>query len=171
MSKFSCITGRLTEVQRYINVPMRICEQHPSRERREFWVQQDDGQEVKLVVHSRSMPARRGHTVSVLLRGEVVVGLVNHTKREGINFLVADPPWLFTRCDALRTIATAVVGSLVWGDDGWLLPIVCAVGISGLLLIGLRAVGRSRSRSAVETWAAALEKPSNCSMPALRRIK
>jgi hypothetical protein len=38
MRKFWSVTGQLVEVHRYINVPMRWCEQHPAREKRELWV-------------------------------------------------------------------------------------------------------------------------------------
>src|SRR6218665_1210028 len=99
MSKFWYVTGELTEVQRYINVPMRWCEQYPARERREFWLARTDGidQEVKLVVHSRSMPARRGQEVWVLLLGERAVVLVTRSPARGVNSTAAAPPLLLRR--------------------------------------------------------------------------
>ena len=38
MRTFHWVSGELTEVQRFINVPMRWCEQYPARERRELWI-------------------------------------------------------------------------------------------------------------------------------------
>lgn len=64
MRKFWSVRGQLVEVQRYINVPMRWCEQYPARERRELWVSTTGGNDIKLIVHSREMPARRGHQVN-----------------------------------------------------------------------------------------------------------
>jgi hypothetical protein len=61
MRSFQWVSGELTEVQRFINVPMRWCEQYPARERRELWIKAIAGSDVKLVVHTRFLPARRGH--------------------------------------------------------------------------------------------------------------
>lgn len=142
MSKFWYVTGELTEVQRYINVPMRSCEQYPARERREFWLTRTDGvdQEVKLVVHSRSMPARRGHEVCVLLLGELVVGLVNLSTGRRINFITADLPLLLRRCDVLAAAGIFVSGAIVaasWDVRSLLLTVPLS-----LLYAPCRALGR-----------------------------
>lgn len=76
MRTFHWVSGELTEVQRFINVPMRWCEQYPARERRELWIQSAGGIELKLVVHTRAMPARRGHRVLAVLHRGQLVGLV-----------------------------------------------------------------------------------------------
>ena len=60
MRKFWSVTGQLVEDLRYINVPMRWCEQYPAREARTLGVS-GAGQNVKLIVHSREMPTRRSH--------------------------------------------------------------------------------------------------------------
>jgi len=142
MSKFWYVTGELTEVQRYINVPMRWCEQYPARERREFWLARTDGidQDVKLVVHSRSMPARRGHEVCVLLLGELVVGLVNLSTGRRVNFISADPPLLLRRCDVLAAVGIFVASAIVaasWDVRSLLLTIPF-----GLLYVPCRVLGR-----------------------------
>ncbi len=142
MSKFWYVTGELTEVQRYINVPMRWCEQYPARERREFWLARTDGidQDVKLVVHSRSMPARRGHEVCVLLLGEQVVGLVNLSTGRRINFIAADPPLLLRRCDVLATVGVFAVGIILAASwEVWSLMLTAPL---GLLYIPCSALGR-----------------------------
>jgi hypothetical protein len=46
---------------------MRWCEHYPARERRELWIRTDAGPELKFVVHTRYLPARRGHRVAVLV--------------------------------------------------------------------------------------------------------
>ena len=61
MRKFWSVSGQLVEVQRYINVPMRWCEQYPARERRELWASTTGGHDVKLIVHGREM--RRGAVI------------------------------------------------------------------------------------------------------------
>ena len=114
MRKFWSVSGQLVEVQRYINEPMRWCEQYPARERRELWVSTSSGHDIKLIVHSREMPARRGHQVTALLLGERMVGLYHATTGNQVNYLRTDPPLLWRRCDAvavaglLLTSATAL---------------------------------------------------------------
>lgn len=61
MCKINLVSGRVTETHRFINVPLRWTEEYPAREGREIWVATPEGQEVKLVVHSRQMPPRVGH--------------------------------------------------------------------------------------------------------------
>jgi hypothetical protein len=140
------VAGELIEVQRYINVPMRWCEQYPARERREMWVNRSDAHrgEIKLVVHSCTMPARRGHRVCVVLSGHTVVGLVNLTTRRSVNFLRADPPLLVQRCDMLVMFLLLGIGALLAlaGDAPalWLLPPLA------LLYPPVRAIGRLVSR-------------------------
>jgi len=116
MSEFRSVEGHLTEVHRYINVPMRWCEQYPSRERRELWVTPPSGADIKFVVHSRAMPARRGHRVTVLLLDGVVVGMCNWSTGKSVNFIREDPTLLLRRCDGLAVLcilAIAIAASMV----------------------------------------------------------
>ena len=94
MRKFWSVSGQLIEVQRYINVPMRWCEQYPARERRELWVSTTGGNDIKLIVHSREMPARRGHQMTALLLGERLVALYNVTTGKQVHYVRTDPPLL-----------------------------------------------------------------------------
>lgn len=140
MRTFQWVSGELTEVQRFINVPMRWCEQYPARERRELWIKTIDGPDVKLVVHSRFLPARRGHDVDALLFGDLPVGLFNHNTGDQINFLRTDPPLLWRRCDAAWIVGVTflcVSGSalLSWP---WLLVGVPAVALRTVLVVGVR---------------------------------
>ncbi len=95
MGSFHSVSGALTEVQRFFNVPMRWCEQYPARERRELWIKAVDGPDIKLVVHTRFLPARRGHDLDVLLFGDLPAGLFNRSTGNRINFVQADPPLLW----------------------------------------------------------------------------
>lgn len=113
MRRFCYVTGELTEVQRYINVPMRWRQQYPSRERREFWLAADSGNDVKLTVHSRVMPARRGHRVNVLMLDDLVVGLANLTTGRQVNFVQVDPPLLVRRCDGPAALGILGIGIAV----------------------------------------------------------
>ncbi|MCK6393074.1 hypothetical protein [Zoogloea sp.] len=175
MSKFWYVTGQLTEVQRYINVPMRWCEQYPARERREFWLARTDGvdQDVKLIVHSRSMPARRGHEVCVLLLGELVVGLVNLNTGRQVNFIRADPPLLLHRCDGLVSVGIIASGAAL--ALGWDVLVLVGAAPLGVLYLPVQVIRRLLAR----TWLRGhvdrgLEKALtavSAEPPRLRRIK
>lgn len=158
MRKFWYITGELAEVQRYINVPMRRCEQYPARERREFWIAADDGRDIKLVVHSRVMPARRGHQVNVLLLGDWVVGLANLTTGRQVNFVSEDPPLLLRKCDALAVLGILTGGlatAFAWDVRSLVLTVPVV-----LVYLPLRVLGRwlatCRLRGQVSHWLASM---------------
>ena len=158
MRKFWYITGELAEVQQYINVPMRWCEQYPARERREFWIAADDGRDIKLVVHSRVMPARRGHHVNVLLLGDWVVGLANLTTGRQVNFVSEDPPLLLRKCDALAVLAILAGGlatAVAWDARSLVLTVPVV-----LMYLPLRVLGRwlvtCRLRGQVSHWLASM---------------
>ena len=108
MRKFWSVSGQLVEVHRYINVPMRWCEQYPARERRELWVSAANGQDVNLIVHSREMPARRGYEVTALLLGELFVGIHNASTGKQVNYVRTDPRLLWRRCDAVVLAALSI---------------------------------------------------------------
>lgn len=154
MRKFWYVTGELTEVQRYINAPMRWCEEYPARERREFWLTRNNGarQEMKLTVHSRSMPARRGHEVCVLLFGELVIGLANLSIGRHVNFVRADPPLLLRRCDVLATIGIFIASAILamsWDARSLLLTLLFAVLYLPGRVLG-RLLWRTRLRRQVD---------------------
>ena len=119
MRKFWSVSGQLVEVQRYINVPMRWCEQYPARERRELWVSTTSGQAIKLIVHSSEMPARRGHQLTALLLGERLVGICNVSNGKQLNYLRTDPPLLWRRCDAAAVAALSVASIVAFAFPAW----------------------------------------------------
>lgn len=172
MRKFLYVTGELTEVQRYINVPMRWCEQYPSRERREFWIAADNGNDVKVTVHSRVMPARRGHRVNVLMRGELIVGLANLTTGRQVNFVRADPPLLVRRCDGLAALGILGVGiAAAWAWDARSLLFAVPAAVLYLPLVALgRFLMRGRLRMQVDSWLATVDVPT-VGRAMLRRVK
>jgi hypothetical protein len=172
MRTFHWVSGELTEVQRFINVPMRWCEQYPARERRELWIKEIDGPDVKLVVHTRFLPARRGHDVDALLFGDLPVGLFNHSTGDQINFVRTDAPLLWRRCDAAWIVgvtATSVTAfaMLSWP---WLLVGVPVVAMRTGLAVGFRMLWRRSVRTKVD---AALTMTARAAQPRrmLRRVK
>jgi hypothetical protein len=172
MRTFHWVSGELTEVQRFINLPMRWCEQYPARERRELWIKAIDGPDIKLVVHTRFLPARRGHDVDALLFGDLPVGLFNHSTGDQINFLRTDPPLLWRRCDAawIVGITVASVTGFALLSWPWLLVGVPVVVVRTVLVVGVRMLWRWSIRPKVDAALAVAARAAQ-PRPRLRRVK
>jgi len=171
MRKFWSVSGQLVEVQRYINVPMRWCEQYPARERRELWISTASGHDIKLVVHSREMPARRGHQVTALLLGDRLVGLYNASTGKQVNFVRADPPRLWRRCDAV-VVALLMAGIGAFAFSAW--PALLISLPLALLYPPLAAMARFAWRFSIRAQvdrALAIVKGQEVVQPNLRRVK
>ena len=172
MKKFWSVSGQLVEVQRYINVPMRWCEQYPARERRELWLSTTGGHDIKLVVHSREMPARRGHRVTALLLGETLVGLHNASTGKQVNFIRADPPRLWRRCDAAAVATLLIASAAAFAFVAWpalMIGLPLAL-LYPQLLMSARFVWRCRTRVQVDR-ALEVVKGQVATQPQLRRVK
>jgi hypothetical protein len=116
MWRFSTYTGTVIEVQRYINKPMRWHERPACHERRELWVSNGSGDQRKWVIHTKLMPARRDHQVTLLLVGPWVIGLFNATAHTSANYVREDPPFLLRGVDAVvvLTLLAAACALLGW---------------------------------------------------------
>ena len=172
MRKFWSVSGQLVEAHRYINVPMRWCEQYPARERRELWVSAANGQDVKLIVHSREMPARRGHQVTALLLGERLVGVYNASTGKQVNYVRTDPPLLWQRCDAAVVAALSIASIAAVALPAWpaLLVSVPLALLYAPLLVAVRFAWRCRVRSQVDR-ALGADKGHEVAQPFLRLVK
>jgi hypothetical protein len=166
------VGGRLTEVHRFINVPLHWHEQYPARERRELWIATPQGQEVKLVVHSRLMPARCGHLVEALLfRGELV-GLLNATTGAQVNYARADPPLIWRRVDSALLSLVVVLIFVSIGLDAVMFPVVTGMVALAVVTTALLARLASNIRARLDVDRA-LEQVLCISGPGplLRRVK
>jgi hypothetical protein len=175
MRDFRWVSGQVAEVQRFINVPRRWCEQYPARERRELWITADQGPEFKFVVHTTLMPARRGHRVLALLMGRELVALHNLQTGESVNYLRSDPPLLWRRCEAVAAVLAGWAASRRCGGSAvWCLWPVCGhvdrcTRCGGDAVAGAEPRQRATDRALIEALRqAAAPAPS---WPALRRVK
>lgn len=152
MRDFRWVSGQVAEVQRFINVPRRWCEQYPARERRELWITADQGPEFKFVVHTTLMPARRSHRVLALLMGRELVALHNLQTGESVNYLRSDPPLLWRRCEAVAAVLAVVGGVTAFAVVGGLMPlvVVMAATIGAPVTLLSRALRRKLRRQAIE---------------------
>ena len=172
MRKFWSVSGQLVEVHRYINVPMRWCEQYPARERRELWVSAENGQDIKLIVHSREMPARRGHRVTALLLGERLVGVYNASTGKQVNYVRTDPPLLSRRCDAVVVAALSLASIAGFVFSAWPALLVGApmALLYAPLTVAARLAWRCRTRAQVDR-ALKMVRSLEVAQPFLRRVK
>jgi hypothetical protein len=82
MSELPTFHGHIVELRRHVNV--HCCHLHPiaPTDRWELWLCAPDGTERKFTVHTRDMPARRGHEVSLITTTHIcprVLALANWT--------------------------------------------------------------------------------------------
>lgn len=176
MRDFRWVCGQVAEVQRFINVPRRWCEQYPARERRELWLTADQGPEFKFVVHTTLMPARRGHRVLALLMGRELVALHNLQTGEAVNYLRSDPPLLWRRCEAVAAVMVGVGGIAAFAVAGGVVPLAVAAAalIGAPVAVALRWLARRLTQRATDH--ALIEAVRQASKPApnwpaLRRVK
>ena len=172
MRKFWSVSGQLVEVQRYINVPTRWCEQYPARERRELWVSTTSGNDIKLIVHSREMPARRGHQVTALLLGERMVGIDNATTGKQANYVRTDPPLLWRRCDAAVVAGLLFASATALAVSAWpaLMTALPTAVLYTPLMMAARLAWRCRTRAQVDRALDIVRRPA-AEQPYLRRVK
>ena len=156
--RLTIVTGVLLETQRFINVPMRFGERYLARERRELWVRERDGHERKWVIHTRMLPARRGHRIVLLIRGDWVVGLFNASTGVTVNYPRADPPFLLRGCDLLVVLVLALVLPAALGAAGIALLFPSAVIYLIVAACG-RFVWRWRLRRRVDKGLAEARRP------------
>jgi hypothetical protein len=149
MARLTIIAGTIIETQRYINVPMRFGERYLARERREVWLRGPDGQESKWIIHTRMLPARRGHRVVLVVRTTWVVGLVNVSTGAGVNYPRIDPPLLLGGFDVFAIGGLAIALPVVLRAAGFVLLLPSAVGYLALAICA-RLVWRWRLRRQVD---------------------
>ena len=151
---------------------MRWCEQYPARERRELWVSTTGGHDIKLIVHGRPMPARRGHQATALLLGERMVGIYNTTTEKQANCLRSDPPLLWRRCDAVAVAGQLLISATALADSAWpaLMATLPTAVLYAPLMIAARFVWRCRTRAQVDRVLDIVKRPI-AEQPHLRRVK
>ena len=176
MRDFRWVSGHVAEVQRFINVPRRWCEQYPARERRELWITADQGPEFKFVVHTTLMPARRGHRVLAMLLNHELVALHNLQTGESVNYLRSDPPLLWRRCEVVIAVLAAAAGIAAFAVVGSVAPLVVVaatfVGAPATLLTrGIRRKLRQHATDRVLPEAIRQAKGQTAPPLGLRRVK
>lgn len=120
MSKLQTVHGRIVELRRHVNVHFSHRRPFASSERYELWIRRKDGSECKFTLNTRTMPARRGHEVCLIVMGSEtpeVLGLVNVSAPCEANYIRTDLPFLLRGRDALVVLTLTVALLVKWGRN------------------------------------------------------
>lgn len=153
MPALRAIRGRIVEGHRFINAHAYWQRPPGPTDRYELWIRQEDGRECKFTIYTRTMPARRGHMVSVIVKISAkppqVLGLFNVSTMDAVNYMRTDPPLVLRVWDFVVLPIAFVVMAAWWGDPGMVLFVPMAVAY--LLVASFkRAINRMLWRARVE---------------------
>ncbi|MCU0922701.1 MAG: hypothetical protein MUF16_20675 [Burkholderiaceae bacterium] len=138
--------GHLVDLRRHVNVHWRHLHPLAPTDRYELWLRAPDGTERKFTVHTRDMPARRGHEVSLITtahRRPRVLALANWTTNDGINYARSEPPGL-VRVGDMPWPAAGFVGMTAWLGDAGMALFVPAAAVVLAAVAAARWVARRR---------------------------
>lgn len=153
MPTLQVVHGRIVDLRRYTNVHLYYGRRpFGPTDRYELWVKQPDGIERKFTVNTRTMPARRGHEVSLIVTTHQVpqvLGLANWATIDGVNYVRTDSPPLVRALDFVVLSAAFLATAVLYGAIGMVLFVPAAV--ATLLAAGLgRAMTRMRRAAQVD---------------------
>jgi hypothetical protein len=171
MPTLQAIHGRLVEVRRFTNVHLYICRRPLGpTERYEIWLKPDDGAERKFTLNTRTMPARRGHEVSLIVTAHKVpqvLGLANWSMIDGVNYARTEAPSLVRTWDFVVLPAAFLAVAILYGDIGMVLFVPAAVAYLAAAGLG-RAVARTRRAAQVDRAIDAEARRTSRSAPTLQ---
>jgi hypothetical protein len=146
MPELQTFNGRIVDLRRHVNVHWRHLHPFAPTDRYELWLRGPDGIERKFTVHTREMPARRGHEVSLITiphRRPRVLALTNWTTIDGVNYARSEPPGLVRVGDVLWLTA-GLVGMTAWLGDAGMVLFVPAAAVVLVVVSAVRWVARQR---------------------------
>ncbi len=167
MSELPTFHGHIIELRRHVNVHWRHLHPIAPTDRWELWLCAPDGTERKFTVHTRDMPARRGHEVSLITTSHSrprVLALANWTTIDGVNYARSEPPGL-VRVGDVPWLAAGFIGMTAWlGDAGMALFVPAAAAVLAVVatvrwVVRQRLAWRVDRAIDLEAWRTAKEPP------------
>lgn len=147
MPTLQAIHGRIVDLRRHINVHLVHGHRPPGpSDRYQIWIKQQDGRERRFLVNTRTMPARCGHEISLIVtthKTPRLLALANWSTIDGVNYARSDAPSLLRPGDFVLLALAFPVAAVIWGDVGMALFLPAAVAYLVLAAIG-RAIVQSR---------------------------
>lgn len=153
MPTLQAVNGRIVDLRRYTNVHLYYGRRpFGPTDRYELWIKLPDGVERKFTINTRTMPARRGHEVSLIVTAHQVpqvLGLANWSMIDGVNYVRTDAPPLLRAWDFVVLSAVFMAAAILYGVIGMVLFAPAAAAY--LLAAGLgRAMVRTRRAALVD---------------------
>ena len=147
MPTLHVIHGRIVDLRRHTNVHLLYGHRPlgPS-DRYELWIKPREGTELKFTVNTRTMPARRGHEISLIVTTHKVprvLGLVNCSTIDGVNYARTDAPPLLRAWEFVMLPVVFLAMATLWGGIGMVLFVPAAVAYLSMASIG-RTIWRNR---------------------------
>lgn len=152
MTPLQAVHGRIVELRRHTNVHLYGRRPLGPTDRYELWIKPRGGIERKFTVNTRTMPARRGHDVSIIVTSHkvpLVLALANWSTIDGVNYARTDAPSLFCVWDFILLPLTFLSLSASLGDVGMVL-FVPGAAVYLAAAGAMRAVAQSRRAFAVD---------------------
>jgi hypothetical protein len=146
MSELPTFHGHIVELRRHVNVHWRHLHPIAPTDRWELWLRAPDGTERKFTVHTRDMPARPGHEVSLITTTHSrarVLALANWTTIDGVNYARSEPPGLVKVGDVLW-LAVGFVGMTAGLRDAGMVLFVPGAAVVLAAVAAVRGVARQR---------------------------
>ena len=148
MSRLQCFHGRIVELRRHTNVHLYGRRPLGPTDRYELWIKPSDGVERKFTINTRTMPARRGHDVSIILTSHKVpqvLALANWSTIDGVNYARTDAPSLIRAWDFVVLSCVFLAMAIRWNDIGMVLFVPAAVAylLSMMIARGIRRTRRA----------------------------
>jgi len=153
MPTLQIVHGRIVDLRRYTNVHLYYGRRpFGPTDRCELWIKLPDGVERKFTVNTRTMRARRGHEVSLIVtthKVPQVLGLTNWSTIDGVNYARTDAPPLVRVWDFVALSAAFLATATLYGDIGMVLFVPAAVAYLLAAVLG-RATVRTRRVAQVD---------------------
>jgi hypothetical protein len=160
--------GYIVDLRRHTNVHLYWRGRYGPAERYELWLRDPAGCEHQFTIHTRTMPARRGHEVTLLADAHAVRAIVNWSTGMSVNYLRVDPPPLLRLRDLWVPPALLIALASWLGDVGLL--ILPPAALSYLLAAAMvRYVIRHRRAAVIQRVLLEAQRPDSGQRDVARR--
>ena len=148
MTTLKAVHGRIVELRRHTNVHFYGRRPLGPTDRYELWIKPSDGVERKFTINTRTMPARRGHEVSLIVTAHQVpqvLGFANWSTIDCVNYARTDAPSLIRAWDFVVLPCAFLAMAIRWSDIGMVLFVPAAVAyfLSVVIVRGIRRTRRA----------------------------
>ena len=142
MTTLQAVHGRIVELRRHTNVHLYGRRPLGPTDRYELLIKPSEGVERKFTFYTRTMPARRGHDVSIIVtshKAPQVLALANWSTIDGVNYARTDAPSLIRALDFIVLPCAFLAMGAEFGDIGMVAFVPAAVTYVAAMVAGRAA--------------------------------